>query len=268
MPQVIDLDNNFNAPGLNSQDQGEQGDVEGLHDEEERLEEEPGVQLPQQGPCQAAFTARPKPVTVPRSYNKAIQGPDKHLWMAAIAKEFNTLLSKGTFTYSPDLPPSSKALKGMLVFAIKVDGMYKACLVIKGSDFTAAFLNRLLEEEIYMEQLDGWIAPPEHQGLYLKLVKSLYGLKQAGFVHFNSNNCVFMQQRNNTGLIILAVHVDNLTGAASNDAVWDLFCAEPNAKYELKNLGHANEILGLEITQDPKAGTALITQNRYIEDLA
>ncbi|KAF8675481.1 gag-polypeptide of LTR copia-type [Rhizoctonia solani] len=241
--------------------------------------------------------------------------------MAAIAKEFNTLLSKGTFTYSPDLPPSSKALKGMLVFAIKVDSTYKACLVIKGcaqrlgwdynktfspvahsaslqlvvaisvrngitlfaADFTAAFLNRLLEEEIYMEQPDGWIAPPEHQGLYLKLVKSLYGLKQAGqvwykclslalielgFVCFNSNNCVFMQQHNNTGLIILVVHVDNLTSAASNNAVWDSFCTELNAKYELKNLGHAKEILGLEITQDPKAGTALITQNRYIKDLA
>ncbi|QRW21846.1 Retrovirus-related Pol polyprotein from transposon TNT 1-94 [Rhizoctonia solani] len=320
-PRVIDLDDDFNAPGSNSQDQGEQGDIEGLHDEEERLEEEPGVQPPQQEPRQAAFTARPKPVTVPRSYNKAIQDPDKHLWMAAIAKEFNTLLSKGTFTYSPDLPPGSKALKGMLVFAIKVDGTYKACLVIKGcaqrlgrdynemfspvarsaslqlvvaisvrdsltlfaADFTAAFLNGLLEEEIYMEQPDGWIAPPEHQGLYLKLVKSLYGLKQAGrvwykclssalielgFVRFNSNNCVFMRQRNNTGLIILAVHVDNLTGAASNDAVWDLFCAELNAKYELKNLGRAKEILGLEITQDPKAGTALITQNRYIKDLA
>ncbi|KAF8689572.1 disease resistance protein, partial [Rhizoctonia solani] len=156
-------------------------------------------------------------------------------------------------------------------------------LILFTADFTLAFLNGLLEEEIYMEQLDGWIAPPEHQGLYLKLVKSLYGLKQAGqvwykclslaltelgFVCFNSNNCIFMQQCNNTGLIILAVHVDNLTGAAPNNAAWDLFCAELNTKYKLKNLGCAKEILGLEITQDLKAGTALITQNHYIKDLA
>jgi hypothetical protein len=241
--------------------------------------------------------------------------------MAAIIKEFGTLLAKGTFVYVSILPPGCKALKGMLVFAIKVNGTYKARLVIKGcaqrlgrdynetfspvarsaslrlvtavavrdgltlyaADFTAAFLNGKLEEEIYMEQPDGWVAPPEHKGSYLKLVRSLYGLKQAGrvwyeclssallelgFIRFDSDNCVFMRRRKDTGLILLAVHVDDLTGAAPNDAAWDSFCAELNTKYELKNLGRAKEILGLEIMQDIKAGTASITQRRYIEDLA
>ncbi|CCO33001.1 Retrovirus-related Pol polyprotein from transposon TNT 1-94 Includes: RecName: Full=Protease [Rhizoctonia solani AG-1 IB] len=339
-PKTIDLEDDFESPHPPAQDQGVQGadhhneDPEPIdeEDEGEQQEAEPPQQEPRRStrerrpnpnyaPRVAAFTTRSDAAVVPRSYREAIEGPDAHLWMAAIIKEFGTLLAKGTFVYVSILPPGCKALKGMLVFAIKVNGTYKARLVIKGcaqrlgrdynetfspvarsaslrlvtavavrdgltlyaADFTAAFLNGKLEEEIYMEQPDGWVAPPEHKGSYLKLVRSLYGLKQAGrvwyeclssallelgFIRFDSDNCVFMRRRKDTGLILLAVHVDDLTGAAPNDAAWDSFCAELNTKYELKNLGRAKEILGLEIMQDIKAGTASITQRRYIEDLA
>ena len=41
-----------------------------------------------------------------------------------------------------------------------------------------AFLNGDLEEEIYIEQLEGFVVP-EKENKVCKLVKSLYGLKQA-----------------------------------------------------------------------------------------
>jgi hypothetical protein len=258
---------------------------------------------------------------IPASFAEAMASPEAVLWTGATNTEINNLLRKGTFVYVAELPPGRKALKGMFIFAIKVDGTYKARLVVKGctqrlgqdyvetfspvaraaslrlvvsvavrdhlvlytADFTAAFLNGVLEEEIYMEQPEGWVTPPGKEGWFLRLVRSLYGLKQAGrvwyfclsaallelgFTCLVSDSCVYMRRREDTGLILVTIHVDDLTGAASDDHTWDAFCAELNAKYKLKNLGRAKEILGLEITQDLMAGSASITQTRYIEDLS
>ena len=51
-------------------------------------------------------------------------------------------------------------------------------LVIYEMDVKTAFLNGELQEEIYMDQLEGYMVPREDQKV-CRLVKSLYGLKQA-----------------------------------------------------------------------------------------
>ena len=51
-------------------------------------------------------------------------------------------------------------------------------LVIHQMDVKTAFLNGDLEEEIYMDQLEGCVVPGKEKKV-CKLVKSIYGLKQA-----------------------------------------------------------------------------------------
>ena len=51
-------------------------------------------------------------------------------------------------------------------------------LEVHQMDEKTTFLNGDLEEEIYMEQLEGFSTPGQEKKVY-KLAKSLYGLKQA-----------------------------------------------------------------------------------------
>jgi hypothetical protein len=94
--------------------------------------------------------------------------------------------------------------------------------VIKQMNAVAAFLNSPLEEEIYLEQPEGFEIG--RKGKVWKLHKSIYGLKQSprlwniavkkhltqiGFNKTNVNSCVFF--RNSSGKrSILYLHVDDM----------------------------------------------------------
>ena len=51
-------------------------------------------------------------------------------------------------------------------------------LLVHQMDVKTAFINGELDEEIYMDQPDGYV-PEGQEGKVCKLLKSLYGLKQA-----------------------------------------------------------------------------------------
>ena len=116
-----------------------------------------------------------------------------------------------------DRPSDRKTVKCRQTYVLKADGRYKARLVAKGytqvqgidyevtfspvaryesiryllahaalldckieaMDVKLAYLQGVLDEEIYMEQLEGFVAQGEENKV-CKLVRSLYGLKQAG----------------------------------------------------------------------------------------
>ena len=73
-------------------------------------------------------------------------------------------------TYSP-LTRIKSIRMVLAIAAIKI-------LEVRQIDVRTAFLNEDLNEEIYMEQLEGFSAPGQEMKVY-KLVKSLYKLKQA-----------------------------------------------------------------------------------------
>ena len=91
-------------------------------------------------------------------------------------------------------------------------------------DVKTAFLHGDLEEEIYMEQPEGFQQKGK-EDYVCKLKKSLYGLKQAprqwykkfesvmgeqGYKKTTSDHCVFVQKFSNDDFIILLLYVDDM----------------------------------------------------------
>ena len=153
---------------------------------------------------------------VPNSYREAMSSPEKDKWLAASTEEFKGLTEMGVCKLV-DCPIDHKTIKCRWTYVMKSDRCYKAWLVEKGytqiqgidyeetfspvaryesiqyllahaalqnweieaMDVKLEYLHGVLEEEIYMEQPEGFIAQGEEDKV-CKLVHSLYGLKQAG----------------------------------------------------------------------------------------
>ena len=105
----------------------------------------------------------------------------------------------------------------MLANAVKND------MFIHQMDVETAFLNGALEEEIYMEQPEGYVKPGKEYSV-CKLNKSLYGLKQSprcwnqnfvesvkslGFKQGQADPCIFVKI-DPKKLSVIGVHVDDL----------------------------------------------------------
>uniref|UniRef100_A0A2N9FX16 Integrase catalytic domain-containing protein n=1 Tax=Fagus sylvatica TaxID=28930 RepID=A0A2N9FX16_FAGSY len=200
--------------------------------------------------------------------------------------------TKGASSINLDTPLlSKKALRNKWVFKLKKDGeklvKYKARLVVKGfnqkqgidfdeifspvvkmsfiqvilgltasldleleqMDVKTAFLHGDLEEEIYMVQLEGFEAKgKEHKVCRLK--KSLYGLKQAPRQWYKKFDSFMVDD-------MLIVGQDaNMVGSLKNE----LF-----KSFDMKDLGPARQILGMQILRDRKAKKLWLSQEKYIE---
>lgn len=145
-------------------------------------------------------------------------------------------------------------------------------------DVKTAFLNGELEEEIYMDQPEGFVIHGQENKV-CKLDKSLYGLKQAPkqwhekfdnlmieneFKVNESDKCIYSKYENNTCTII-CLYVDDLLIFGSNlNAIKDvksLLCHN----FDMKDLGEADVILGIKITRTDN-GISL-NQSHYVEKI-
>ena len=141
-------------------------------------------------------------------------------------------------------------------------------------DFHSTFLNGELdpEEEVYMEQPQRY-EESDKKWYMCKLLKSLYGLKQAGrkwydalcrvladirFRQFKANPAVFYAHQDGN-ITILACDVDNCTITKNSQVLIQGYKDKLKEKYSLANLGPANWLLG----RDLEAQTIFLSQSTY-----
>ncbi|KAH9689118.1 Integrase catalytic domain-containing protein [Citrus sinensis] len=216
------------------------------------------------------------------TFHEALESSDVALWMTAMQEEIEALYKNKTWELVP-LPHGRKAIKNKWVYKIKHDGndqveQYRARLVL---DLKNAFLHGELEEEIYMLQPEDF-AETEKENLVCRLNKSLYGFKQApmcwykrfdsfimslGYNRLSSDHCAYYKRFEDNDFIILLLYVDDMLVAGPNkDRVQELK-AQLAKEFEMKDLGLANKILGMQIHRDRNNRNIWLSQKNYLKKI-
>ena len=127
-------------------------------------------------------------------------------------------------------------------------------------DVKTAFLNGSLEEEVYMDQPEGFsIEGKEH--LACKLKKSIYGLKQAfrqwylkfndtitsfGFKENTVDRCIYLKV-SGSKFISLILYVDDILLASSDLGLLHETKKFLSKNFEMKDMDEATYVIGIEI---------------------
>ena len=173
--------------------------------------------------------------------------------------------------FSPVVKMTS--IRAILGLAAKLD------LEIEQLDVKTAFLHGDLEEEIYMEQPEGFTEPGKEH-LVCRLKKSLYGLKQAprqwykkfdlfmtqhNFKKTSADHCVFVKNYDNGESIILLLYVDDMLIVGKDKTKIAALKKALSNSFAMKDLGAVKKILGMKITRDRSRRMLWMSQEEYIK---
>ncbi|KAG8472156.1 hypothetical protein CXB51_036420 [Gossypium anomalum] len=154
-------------------------------------------------------------------------------------------------------------------------------LELEQLDVKTAFLHGELEEDIYMQQPEGFTVSEKEDYVCL-LKKSLYGLKQSprqwykrfdsfmtshDFKRSSFDSCVYFKKNNDGSFVYLLLYVDDMLIAAKDKGEIRKVKAQLSEEFEMKDLGPAKKILGMEILRDRKTSKLYLSQKGYIEKL-
>ena len=252
--------------------------------------------------------------TPPKTQNIMLQGPKVNEYIEAEERELTGILKHGTWEVVVR-PKNRKPITCRWVYDLKRNNnneiiLHKARLVVHGFkqiegvdfnktfssvaqmrsfrmiimlavafdldltqyDISNAFLNGDLEEEIFMEYPPGYEGDPN---TCLKLLKGLYGLKQAARIW----NKVLTKVLRKAGLKIcktepgilyhpsircyVCLHVDDIIIATSDKSLREKIVELLSENFLTKSLGELSQFVGIEILRESKSVT--LRQSAYAE---
>lgn len=157
-------------------------------------------------------------------------------------------------------------------------------LEVHQMDVKTAFLNGDLENDIYMQQPDGYVDKTK-PNMVCKLKKSLYGLKQSarcwnlsmdrflkesGYRQSNADPCIYSKAvsgLNESNLMIVALYVDDIILASNNIDVLQIEKEELKKKFEMEDQKEVHYCLGMTIKRQRRNKIMVINQKSYLESI-
>lgn len=199
----------------------------------------------------------------------------KHGANGEIEKYKARLVAKGFsqrqgFDYNETYVPVAKltTLRTMLSIANQEK------LMIHQMDVKAAFLNGNLDEEIFMNQPEGFTTG----NLVCKLNKSIYGLKQAsrmwnqrfhdyvivlGFKRSNADYCLYYKIEKGMKIYLL-IYVDDLLLISSCVSQINEIKKRLSDEFEMTDFMEVKYFLGIKIEYDIESGVIKLSQKQYL----
>jgi hypothetical protein len=141
-------------------------------------------------------------------------------------------------------------------------------------DVKTTFLNGVLQEEVYIQQPQGFEVPGK-EDLVCRLKKALYGLKQAPHAWYTHIDEWFQEKGvkkssvdanlyflcDGDSIVIVVLYVDDLILTGNDDGLILWLKNELCKEFEMKDLGPLHYFLGLEVWQDKNQ--LVLTQAKY-----
>ena len=147
-------------------------------------------------------------------------------------------------------------------------------------DVKTVFLNGDLEEEVYMDQPEGFVTTGNEK-LVCKLNKSIYGLKQAsrqwylkfnniivsyGFVENTVDQCIYMKV-SGSEFIILVLYVDNIFLATNDVGLLHNVKKFLSNNFEMKYMVETSYVIEIEIFRNRSQEKLGLSQEGYINKI-
>nr|GFA79507.1 zinc finger, CCHC-type [Tanacetum cinerariifolium] len=150
-------------------------------------------------------------------------------------------------------------------------------LIIHQMDVKKTFLNGELDEEVYMNQPQGFIMHG-NENMVCKLIKSLYGLKHAPkqwhqnfdemvlsncYLLNHADKCVYSKFDDYGKGVIICLYIDDMLIFGTDQVQVDMTNKFLSSRFSMKDMGEDDVILGIRIKHESN-GIA-ISQSHYIE---
>ncbi|KAJ9561764.1 hypothetical protein OSB04_006924 [Centaurea solstitialis] len=226
----------------------------------------------------------------PTSYGEVVSGNESEQWQEAMKAEMQSMYDNQVWELT-DLPQHCRAVGHKWVFKKKTDmdgnvHTFKARLVVKAyfnyeiwqMDVKTAFLNGKLTEDVYMQQPEGFV-DPKNPNKVCKLLKSIYGLKQASRswnLHFDERikesaftksefePCVYTKFSRSI-VTFLVLYVDDILLIGNGVPTLQSVKAWLSRCFQMKDLGEAAYILGIKIYRNRSRRLIGLSQSTYID---